>query len=402
MEYKVTMPILSDTMDKGKLVKWRVKEGDAVKEGQVIAEVESDKATMEVQSFVNGTVKKLLVKEGEEVPVKTPIAIIETDAGDTSKSEKRQTKRETQKTLTQKTKKQKEEVDIEEIINSVLSSGVSKPQGVASPAAKKTAKEIGIDIEELQKNGELPKPAHEKDVKELLLKRYFTPKALKTLKDYGLNPEVFKFDHKIFYEEVMEYIIKNDIPKTTKLTPNQLAVIKTVENALSKPTYLLFDKIVIKRREGIKVTAQIIKALANAMQKNPLTRSVLKEDKLLTYPSSNISVAVSRDDGLFMCVIKNAQNKSLEEITEWLKEIKTKKLNIEDLSGSTFGISNLGMFGVQRFTALINQNDCAIAAFGAMDENGKIKVTFTIDHRILNGVDAAKFAKDFKEECKNV
>jgi pyruvate dehydrogenase E2 component (dihydrolipoamide acetyltransferase) len=401
MEYKVTMPILSDTMDKGKLVKWHVKEGDAVKEGQVIAEVESDKATMDIQSFVNGVVKKLLVKEGEEVPVKTPIAIIETDVKNTSTKEKEE---KTEKQPPQKTEKKSEEkeLDLDELINSIINQPAQKISGNASPAAKKIAKEAGIDIEELQKNGELPKPAHEKDVKELLLKRYFTPKALKTLKDYGLNPDVFKHDHKISYEEVIQYIIKNNIPKITKLNPNQLAVIKTVENSNKKPTFLLFDKITIKRKPGIKITAQLIKALANAMQKNPLTRSVLKEDKLLTYPSSNISVAVSRDDGLFMCVIKDAQNKSLEEITEWLKEIKTKKLNIEDLSGSTFGISNLGMFGVQRFTALINQNDCAIAAFGAMDENGEIKVTFTIDHRILNGVDAAKFAKDFKEEVKNV
>jgi len=134
---------------------------------------------------------------------------------------------------------------------------------------------------------------------------------------------------------------------------------------------------------------------------HPLSRSILKEDKLLTYLSSNISVAVSRDDGLYMCVIKEAEEKSLEEINEWLKEIKTKRLTLDDLSGSTFGISNLGMFNVKRFNALINDKDSGIAAFGAMIEN-KIKVTFTIDHRILNGVNAAKFVNDFKAILKEI
>jgi len=163
----------------------------------------------------------------------------------------------------------------------------------------------------------------------------------------------------------------------------------------------MFDEIEINKKEGIKLTAILIKALAIAMQKNPLSRSILKEDKLLTYPASNISVAVSRDDGLYMCVIKEAEEKSLEEINKWLKEIKTKRLTLDDLSGSTFGISNLGMFNVRRFTALINESDSGIAAFGTLIDN-KIKVTFTIDHRILNGVNAAKFLNDFKTTLKEI
>jgi pyruvate dehydrogenase E2 component (dihydrolipoamide acetyltransferase) len=198
----------------------------------------------------------------------------------------------------------------------------------------------------------------------------------------------------------MKKIKTQNIPKISKLTPNQLAVIKNLENSLKKPSFFMFETIEIQKGE-YKLTAYLIKALANAMQKNPLTRSVLKENELLTYPTSNISVAVQREDGLFMCVIKNAEEKSLKEINEWLKEIKNKKLTIEDLSGSTFGISNLGMFGVDRFSALINDKDSGIAAFGAMRDN-KINVTFTFDHRIINGVDAAVFVKDFKEECKNV
>jgi len=416
MEYKIVMPILSDTMDKGKLVKWYVNEGDFVKEGDKIAEVESDKATMDVQTFKSGVVKKLLVSVGDEVPVKSVIAIIDTQANKMENVELRmenKEKIENEKLKMENDKKMKnEELRMEnetskldkpnKNINSPLSILNSQLlKGSASPAAKQIAAQFNIDIEKLQKAGYLPTPAHEEDIKNYILKRYFTPAALKLLKEYQIDEDEFNLNHKITKNEVLNYIKENNLPKISTLTPNQKAVIKTVENAWSKPTYLMFDEIEVTKKEGIKLTAVLIKALALAMQKNPLTRSVLKNNKLLTYPASNISVAVSRVDGLYMCVIKNAESKTLQEINEWLKTIKTKRLTLDDLSGSTFGISNLGMFNVRRFTALINDKDAGIAAFGSLI-NGKIKVTFTIDHRILNGVDTAKFVNDFKDALKEV
>jgi len=399
MEYKVIMPILSDTMDKGKIVKWLVKVGDYVKKDSPVVEVESDKATMQIEAGVEGVVKKILASVGEEVPVKTPIAIIDTEQK-AAKIEESKPQTQTQPQTQPKEEKKETVVNIDEILNEIISSPKAV-SGSASPAAKKKAAEYGINIEELQKKKEIPKPAHLKDIDEMVIKKYFTPKAARLIKEYSLDINDFKLDHKIRSEEVLNYIKQNNIPKITKLTPNKIAVIKNVQNSIKKPTFLIFEKINITKKEGIKLTAQIIKALALAMQKNPLTRSVLKDDKLLTYPASNISVAVNRDDGLYMCVIKNAEDKTLEEINEWLKEIKTKRLTIEDLSGSTFGISNLGMFGIERFTALINDKDAGIGAFGKMNE-GEIKVTFTIDHRILNGVEAAKFVNDFKKEIQNV
>ena len=420
MEYKIVMPILSDTMDKGKLIKWYVKEGQYVKEGDKIAEVESDKATMDIQTFKEGVVKKLLVKEGEEVPVKSVIAIIDTNAQEVNKesskfqvpsSDEESNKESSEFQVPSSEKKQTVQHSKQDTKNSKLNTQNTSthlsihpstlPKGSASPAAKKLASEYNIDIEKLQKKGLLPTPAHEEDIKEFALKRYFTPAALKLLKEYEIDENEFELNHKITKEEVLNYIKENNIPKITPLSNNQKAVIKTVVNASSKPTYLMFDEIEVTKPQGIKLTAVLIKALALAMQKNPLTRSILKENKLLTYPASNISVAVSREDGLYMCVIKNAESKTLEEINEWLKTIKTKRLTIKDLSGSTFGISNLGMFNVKRFTALINDKDAGIAAFGSLID-GKIKVTFNFDHRILNGVDGAKFVNDFKAAIKEV
>ncbi|NPA11122.1 MAG: 2-oxo acid dehydrogenase subunit E2 [Epsilonproteobacteria bacterium] len=378
MDYKVIMPILSDTMDKGKLIKWYVKEGDYVKRGDKLCEVESDKATMDIESFVDGVVKKLLVKEGEEVEVKSPIAIIDTAKKVTAPPKKSQDKPKSGNAAA-------EEIQIDKLLGKF-----KKIDAFASPAAKKAASEYNINLNKIPK-----RPIHIQDVKNAAVKRYFTKKALKIIKQYALEYDKFELKRKLTSKDIMQYIKKHSIPKKTPLSPNQLAVIKNLQNSLTKPTFFIFDEIEVKKDE-YKISAKLIKALGLAMQKNPLTRSVLKENHLLTYPSSNISVAVSRDEGLFMCVIKDTQSLSLKEIQEWLKSIKTKRLSIEDLSGSTFGFSNLGMFNVKSFTALINQNDAGIGAFGKL-QNGKIKVSFNFDHRIINGVDGAKFINDFKE-----
>jgi pyruvate dehydrogenase E2 component (dihydrolipoamide acetyltransferase) len=401
MEYKITMPILSDTMDKGKIIKWYVKPGDKVKKGDKLCEVESDKATMDIESFYDGIVKEILAKEGDEVEVKSTIAIIEN--GELRIENENKETLQITNDFSEDKKTDVEKTNIDELISSILNSPTEskKPGGTASPAAKKEATISGLDIEKLQNEGKLPIPAHLGDIQELKIKKYFTPKAYKLIKEYELDINEFELNRKIRSAEVLNLIKQKNIPKKTPLNPNQKAVIKNLQNSTAKPTFFVFEEIEIKKTEGIKLTAKIIKALALAMQKHPLTRSILNNDTLLTYPASNISVAVARDDGLFMCVIKNAQDKSLNEINDWLKEIKTKKLTIEDLSGSTFGISNLGMFEIESFTALINGKDTGIAAFG-VERNRKIKVTFTIDHRILNGVDAAKFINDFKKECKNV
>ncbi len=406
MDYKIVMPVLSDTMDKGKLIKWRVKEGDIVHKGDVIAEVESDKAIMEVQTFKDGVVKKLLVKEGEEVPVKTPIAIIETEveAKEEPKKEPKSQPKKPKEKPPQPTQKPKEETKeaapaVPPIIQELLTTPITSIGGKASPAAKKKAAEAGIDIEALQTEGLLPKPAHLKDVEQEILKRYFTPKALQLLKDYRIDPYSFELTHKIDEEEVQAYILEHDIPQPFPLSSNRKAVIANVQNSAKKPVYFVYETFDIRPYENIKLTSLLIKTIADVMQRHPLTRAKLQGDNYLIYPNSNISVAVAKGDDLYMVVCKKAQAKSLEQIDEWVGGLKNRTYTPEELSGSTFGISNLGMFGITRFSAMINKQDCGIAAFGKLEQN-RIKVTFTFDHRILNGVDAAKFVTDLKNSFK--
>ena len=420
MDYKITMPQLSDSMSEGKLVEWKVKVGDKVSSGDVIADIESDKAVIEVQTFKSGVVKELLLKENEEAKVGSVIAVIDTDTNATEDKKMKQqneqknkppkeskpAKEPEQKPKNKKPKEQNEQQseqkeDILDILFSDNKASKSLQKGVSSPAAKQKASSLGIDIQKLQNEGKLPTPAFEKDIDEAVKKIYFTPKAKKMLQEYGIDVSYFKLDHKIDTNEVKNYIKMHNIPKIVKLSINQKAVINTVTKSWQKPVYHIFEEVEIHKKEGIKLTANILKALANSMQKFDFSRSVLKEGVLKVYPTSNISVALSKENSLYMVVLKNVEDLSLEEIHKWLKSIKQKKIRDEELKGSTFGISNLGMFDIDSFDALINAQDSAIAAFGAL-KNGKMSVTFTFDHRIVNGVKAAQFVMDFKEELKNI
>ncbi len=405
MEYKITMPVLSDTMEKGKLIKWHVSEGQRVKKGDVIAEVESDKAIMEVQTFKDGIVKKLLVKEGEEVPVKSPIAIIDTSA----KEEAQPKEIAVQESAVTAQKSVAPTQSLPPELAAILPSQTQQPsqqrsekgekvsiaKGVASPAARVEAKRVGIDIEKLQKERKLPKPAHLKDIQEEILKRYFTPKALKLLHTYALDPALFSLDHKVKEQEVLEYIKANNIPKIVPLSPNRLAIKSNVEASAKKPIYHIYETFTIDSPKDVKMTSYILKVIGDTMQNHPLTRAVLDGESYKIYPASNISVAVAKDDELYMVVCKNIESKTLQEIDAWVRGVKAKKYTPDDLSGSTFGLSNLGMFGIRAFDAMINKSDSGIAAFGKVQE-GRVEVVFTFDHRILNGVDAAKFVDDLK------
>jgi pyruvate dehydrogenase E2 component (dihydrolipoamide acetyltransferase) len=384
MEYKVTMPILSDTMDKGVIVKWHKSEGDKVKKGEVIAEVESDKAIIEVESFYDGYIH-LLYKEGDEVEVKKDIVIIY-DKPLNNEIPKEEPKKEV---IKEKKETPKKEIKKE---SKILSNDFSNTS--ASPLAKKMASEFNIDLEKLQQENRVNIPTREKDIKEYIYNHYFTPKAKKLAKEYDVLDK-FKFNHKIDSDEVKKYILENNLPKKTLLTSNQIGVIKNVENAIKKPTFNIYDEIEIIPNNSFKITTIILKVLANTMQKHSKSRIILEDDTFLEFQNSNISIAVDREDGLYMVVLKEIENLSFFEIDEWLKNIKTKRLKINDLKGSTGGVSNLGMFGIESFDALINDKDSFMIAFGAIKDN-KIKITAKFDHRIFNGVDASKFIMDFK------
>jgi len=426
MSYEIVMPQLSDSMDEGKLISWKVKEGQKVNAGDVIAEVESDKAIMEVQSFKNGTVEQLLANEGDIIPVGKVIAIIQTKQSSDTKSESvakqnEKATKEPESVVTEKpevpkpekphvpkpetkpTVAKKQELESKKTTREHLLQ--DETNGI-SPKARAKAAQYGVEahtiVQKTSKN-----VLHVKDVEAYLREHYFTSKALQLLDKYGLDIATFELHHKIDETEVQEYIDNNETPLPQPLNQMQKAIIANVTASAQKPVYHLYEHIDAKlflQNEHYSITAWLIKIFAKVMMAHVAFRTRLQNDTLIISPNASISVAVADEKNLYMPVVKDANKRSVAEIAKELASFKTKRkeksFSTEDMQGSSFGISNLGMLGVERFDAMINKNDSAIAAIGGL-EDGKISVTLSADHRLINGYEAALFMRDLKQEVQN-
>ena len=408
--YEIVMPQLSDSMDEGKLISWKVKEGQKVGIGDVIAEVESDKAIMEVQTFKDGVVKEIRAKEGDIVPVGEVIAIIATD--DISQREEKKALNE-QKIAVQEKPVQKSKPEIKQEVKSELKQQtpviehVSKEfTGSISPKARAKAAQYGVDIQTIvQKTAKTV--LHVNDVQSYLREHYFTSKALRLLDMYGLDISEFSLNHKIDATEIQEFINKNETPLPQVLTQMQKAIIASVTASAQKPVYHLYESIdatLFIQNDTYSMTVWLIKIFAKVMMIHEAFRSRLHNDALIVTPNASIAIAVADNKNLYMPVIKDANTLSISEIAKELagfkKKLQENAFSVKDMQGSSFGISNLGMLGVERFDAMINKEDTAIAAIGTLKDD-KISVTLTIDHRLVNGYEAALFMHDVKKEVVN-
>ena len=425
MAYEIMMPQLSDSMEEGKLISWKVKEGEEVHKGDVIAEVESDKAIMEVQSFRNGRVGMIGVREGESVPVGTVIATIETGTNEIKSAEITETTKAPVKDEIEKKTKTPEalpkheplrkndsqepqrilEVREEESLQEhlLVTNDISHPvHANASAKARALAARYDIDIKGLQEQKKLPVPTHEKDIKAYMRKHYFTPKALKLLSEYHLDTSLFERNRKHDSAEILEYIRMHNIPLSKALDPFHKALIRSVENAVQKPVYHIYDRIDAESLQShtmYSITVWLIRIFSQAMMRHETFRSTLGENGIQVWPNASIAVAMAHNDSLYMPVFKNADLMSPAQIDDVLKtyqqKVKNASMPMSDMQGSTFGISNLGMMGIERFDAMINQQDSGIAAIGAAID-GKISITLTLDHRLINGYQAAEFMQTVK------
>ncbi len=238
----------------------------------------------------------------------------------------------------------------------------------------------------------------------VIKKRYFTPKAWKLLQTYHLSADFFRLDRKQREADIWGYIKKYNIPLPKPLSANRKAVIATVTQAAQKPVYHLYDSIdptLLHQYESktYTVTVWLLKLFSEAMMRHETFRTTLKGDTMQVWPHASISLAMADGKALFMPVLKAVDTLSLEETSQALQVLKTKvkerKLSAEEMQGSTFGLSNLGMTGIARFDAMVNGNDCGIAAIGS-PKDGTIAVTLTLDHRVVNGFQAAEFMQTLK------
>ena len=392
---------MTDTMDEGVLVKWNIKVGDTVKPGDLIADVETDKATMELENFEKGTILKLLVEEGTTLPVNTPIAIIG-EKGEDFSGLLEESKAESKKDEPSKSEKSAEPETKEETQKTVSSTkevAVSTPQNgderlKASPLAKKLASEKGIDIHMIAGTGEGGR----------IIK--------KDIENYKPSAQGVQIAGKESYDELpvsqMRKTIAARLAESKFTSPHFYLTIEIDMDKAQDARKTINDNGDIK----ISVNDMIVKASALALKKHPYVNGSWLGDKIRLNHHVHIGVAVAVEEGLLVPVVRFADQKSFSQISAEVKEYsakaKDKKLQPSDWQGNTFTISNLGMFGIEEFTAIINPPDSCILAVGgvkqvvAVAEDGSfypkqvMKVTLSCDHRLVDGVSGSKFLQTLK------
>ena len=385
MTVKIPMPALSPTMTEGTLTKWLIKVGDQVKAGDVLAEIETDKATMEVEAVDEGKVAKLIVEEGtSNIPVNSTIAILDGDDKDQNEGDQDQTKDTVGKI------KKKEILDN----NVVKKSSFEKKLGkkiIASPYAKSLAKKDKLTLDNIIGSG----PGGRVIKRDLKNKKTSQP-FMKTSQENISSPSS------------MRKIIADRTVKAKQTVPHFYL---TIESKVDK---LLQLRKKINENFGIKISINdmLVKALALAQMENPLTNVSWVEGQVIKYSSVDVSIAVALKEGLITPIVKNADKKGLIEISKEIKELvnkaKTGKLQPDEYTGGTISISNLGMFGIIEFSAIINPPQSSILAVGTIKKIpgvieeeirpiSVLKSTLSADHRVLDGTVAGKLLKDFHE-----
>ena len=423
----INMPRLSDTMEEGTLAKWFKKVGDSVKEGEILAEIETDKATMEFESFHDGVLLHIGIDEGSTAPVDSIIAVIGSKGEDISsiiksgsvaeeeskpvveeepkpvlEEEPKPAVEEESKPVVEEESKPVVEEEPKLEIKQASLSNESTDRILISPLARKLADEKGIDI--------------------------------KLVKGSGDNGRIIKRDIDSYKPTNYSQFIQPRPSVTESSNESQNSTMRKAiakrlsDSKFSAPHYYLnieceMDNMISFRKQfvntqNIKISFNdiIAKAVSLTLARHPKVNSRWYDEKIVFYDHVHLGVAVAVEDGLIVPVVKYANSKDLPEINSEIKDFaeraKNKKLTPAEIEGSTFTISNLGMFGIESFTSIINQPNSAILSVGAIIEkpivkNGDIvvgntmKLTLACDHRTVDGATGSLFLKTLKEYIEN-
>ena len=413
MSVNILMPALSPTMEEGTLSKWLVKEGDTVTSGDLIAEIETDKATMEVESIDDGTIGKILVHEGQEaVKVSEPIAILLLDGENLSdiKSIKKVPPTESVQEIEKIESKEKlnfssdktSKINLDTNIN-IENLKKNETRIFASPLAKRIAKQKDVDLSLVNgsgPNGRILKADIENfnNNKDLLQNEIISNNN---------NSELIK--NSSMRKTIAERLVKskNEAPHfylSLDCNIDQLLKIRSMINLKSNDKY------------KISVNDMIIKAASSSLIKVPKANASWENENTRYFNNTDISVAVAIDGGLITPIIKDVQSKGLLEISEDMKLLANKakdgKLLPEEYVGGSFSISNLGMYGIKEFSAVINPPQGAILAVGSGEKRPIVindqltiasimTVTLSCDHRVVDGAVGAQFLSVFKDFIEN-
>ena len=421
MAIEVLMPALSPTMEDGTLAKWFVKEGDKVEPGDLLAEIETDKATMEFEAVEEGVIEKLLVSEGTEgVKVNSAIATLSGEDNSTSKNIGEPAASNTINNETSASNAKK----FENNSNSKIRDRV-----FITPLARRIAEQKGIDINLISGTG-----PHGRIIKKDLANLKSAPLGsvlqdpnVVTAKSISPNIlESFSYDAllEIYADRNYTEIALDGMRKTiasrlceAKQTIPHFYLRRSVkmENLLDFRQKI--NKKLLDKNIKVSINDVIIKACSEALQSNPDANAIWAGNKLIKFDSSDIAVAVSVEGGLFTPVLKDTDQKTISDISEEMKDLasraRAKKLMPTEFQGGSFAISNLGMFGIESFDAIINPPHAAILAVGTgkkkpivLDDGSlgaatEMELSLSVDHRVIDGVLGAQLLHTIVDNLEN-
>ncbi len=429
---EVTMPRLSDTMEEGTIASWLKKPGDQVSKGEVIAQIETDKATMDLTSFEAGTLQEILAPEGSTVQIGKPVARIGNGKAESSPSGARAGASSpspsepvappaAEATGSEKPTTEEARKNVAEAPDPTVD-GRSQPRPVAQPAqereqapdsngkvraspvARHIAAEHGIDLSQIQGTGPQGRVIRS-DVEAAVAGGGAKP-AEQASPDQAAAAPTTDGDEKVALSQMRRTIARR-MAESTRTVPHFFLTVTVDATELVKLRKQIVD-------QGVKVSFNdlVVKAAAQALNKHPEVNVSFAEDSLIKHHSVHIGIAVATERGLIVPVIRNVDQKAVSQIAQDARDLAEKaqsgKLQPNDYSGGTFTVSNLGMFGIEQFNAVINPPEAAILAVGAIakepaEHDGEIalrdrmRLTLSVDHRALDGAMGARYLQTLKE-----
>ena len=433
----VKMPRLSDTMTEGTVATWLKKVGDKIEEGDILAEIETDKATMEFESFNEGTLLYIGIKEGESAPIDSILAILGPQGTDVSgivenysseeegnnTDDSNATSDDTKEDTKSEKSESKESAETEEKSTSANFSNDDKRIFI-SPLARKIAEEKGINLNDLKGSGENGRII-KSDIEN------YKPQEVKPAAQGAPAAALGQISAPAPASAPARPFVaagETDVEEVKNSQMRKTIARRLAESKFTAPHYYLTIEIVMDQAMASRKTINtlpdtkvsfndlVIKACAMALKKHPRVNSSWKDDVTVINHHVHIGVAVAVEDGLLVPVLPFADQRTLTQIGAEVKNLaskaKNKKLQPSEMEGSTFTVSNLGMFGITEFTSIINQPNSAILSVGAIEEKpivkeGQIvvgntmKLTLACDHRTVDGATGAQFLQTLRQYLEN-
>lgn len=413
----ILMPKLSDTMTEGVVAEWHKKVGDTVSSGELLAEIETDKATMEFESFYDGVLLHIGIEKGATAPVNDVLAIIgekgEDIQGLLADAKKSNAVAEEAPKQEEVLKEEKEVAPVQAATPAPAPKPAPQPVAqtatdariFASPLAKKLAEEKGIDVGLVRGTGENGRIV-KRDVENYV--PYERPAGGNSFTAAPAGTESYRDEN----VSQMRKVIAKRLAESKFTAPHFYLTLEIdMDNAIA-------SRKAMNAQEGVKVSFNdmVVKAVAMSLRKHPTVNSAWMGDFIRRNDHVHIGVAVAVEDGLLVPVVRFADTKGLAqigaEVKEFAQKAKDKKLQPQDWEGNTFTISNLGMYGIEEFTAIINPPDSCILAVGGIKQvpvvkNGQVvpgnimKVTLSCDHRVVDGASGSEFLNTFKSYLEN-